>query len=250
MKILVTGGAGFIGSHFVRTMLTGGYPAVRGRRGRRPRQAHLRGQPREPRTGRGLAAADVRPGRHPATRELVGDLMAGVDAVVHFAAESHVDRSITGAADFVRDQRRRHADAAARRRCGRGVGRFVHVSTDEVYGSIAEGSWPETHPLEPNSPYSASKAGSDLLARGLPPHPRHGRRHHPLLEQLRAVPVPGEGHPAVRHEPHRRQERAAVRRRARTCATGCTSTTTAAASRSCSPAGARARSTTSAAAPS
>jgi dTDP-glucose 4,6-dehydratase len=95
---------------------------------------------------------------------LVGDLVTGTDAVVHFAAETHVDRSITGAADFVVTNvvGTQTLLEAARRA---GVGRFLHVSTDEVYGSISQGSWPETHPLEPNSPYSASKAGSDLMAR-------------------------------------------------------------------------------------
>jgi dTDP-glucose 4,6-dehydratase len=90
--------------------------------------------------------------------------MPGHDAVVHFAAESHVDRSITGASDFVvtnvlGTQTLLQATLSA------GVPRFVHVSTDEVYGSIPEGSWDEDRPLLPNSPYSASKAGSDLLAR-------------------------------------------------------------------------------------
>ncbi|MDQ1306660.1 MAG: dTDP-glucose 4,6-dehydratase, partial [Actinomycetota bacterium] len=85
------------------------------------------------------------------------------DAVVHFAAESHVDRSITGASDFVLTnvlgtQKMLQASLDA------GVGTFVHVSTDEVYGSISEGSWSEDFPLAPNSPYSASKAGSDLVA--------------------------------------------------------------------------------------
>jgi dTDP-glucose 4,6-dehydratase len=84
--------------------------------------------------------------------------------VVHFAAESHVDRSITGAAGFVLTNvlgSQQVFESALRA----GVGRVVHVSTDEVYGSIDEGSWTEDHILEPNSPYSASKAGSDLLAR-------------------------------------------------------------------------------------
>ena len=84
--------------------------------------------------------------------------------VVHFAAESHVDRSILGAADFVMTNvvgTQTLLDSALRH----GVEKFVHVSTDEVYGSIAEGSWDEKQPLEPNSPYSASKACSDLLAR-------------------------------------------------------------------------------------
>jgi dTDP-glucose 4,6-dehydratase len=90
--------------------------------------------------------------------------MPGHDAVVHFAAESHVDRSITGAADFVLTnvlgtQKLLQSALEA------GVSKFVHVSTDEVYGSIDEGSWTEDFPLQPNSPYSASKASSDLVAR-------------------------------------------------------------------------------------
>jgi dTDP-glucose 4,6-dehydratase len=87
----------------------------------------------------------------------------GHDAIVHFAAESHVDRSIAGAAPFVTTNvlgTQTLLDAAVRHN----VGRFLHVSTDEVYGSIETGSWTEDWPLRPNSPYSASKAGSDLLA--------------------------------------------------------------------------------------
>jgi dTDP-glucose 4,6-dehydratase len=90
--------------------------------------------------------------------------MTGTDAVVHFAAESHVDRSIAGAADFI-STNVTGTQVLLQAALDAGVERFVHVSTDEVYGSIAHGSWPETHPLEPNSPYSASKASSDLLAR-------------------------------------------------------------------------------------
>jgi dTDP-glucose 4,6-dehydratase len=102
---------------------------------------------------------------------VVDQVMAGQDAVVHFAAESHVDRSIDGAGPFVRTNvmgTQVLLDAAHRH----GVSRFVHVSTDEVYGSISEGSWTEGWPLAPNSPYSASKAGSDLLA--LAYHRTHG----------------------------------------------------------------------------
>jgi dTDP-glucose 4,6-dehydratase len=97
-------------------------------------------------------------------RALVERLVDQADAVVHFAAESHVDRSILGAADFVMTNvvgTQTLLDAALRH----GIDRFVHVSTDEVYGSIESGSWDEEQPLEPNSPYSASKASSDLLAR-------------------------------------------------------------------------------------
>jgi dTDP-glucose 4,6-dehydratase len=95
---------------------------------------------------------------------VVDEQMGRVDAVVHFAAESHVDRSITRAGDFVMTNvvgTQTLLDSAVRHR----VSRFVHVSTDEVYGSIETGSWDESQPLEPSSPYSASKAGSDLLAR-------------------------------------------------------------------------------------
>jgi dTDP-glucose 4,6-dehydratase len=170
VKILVTGGAGFIGSHFVRTMLTGGYPAYADAdvvvldkltyAGNRANLAPVEDSPRLT-----FVQGDI------VDAEAVGDLMTGVDAVVHFAAETHVDRSITGAADFVVTNvvGTQTLLEAARRS---GVGRFLHVSTDEVYGSISEGSWPETHPLEPNSPYSASKAGSDLMARSY--HRTHG----------------------------------------------------------------------------
>ena len=102
---------------------------------------------------------------------LVDEVVAGHDVIVHFAAESHVDRSIHSAAPFVTTNlvgTQTLLDAALRH----GTGRFVHVSTDEVYGSIDEGSWTETWPLAPNSPYSASKAGSDLLA--LAYHRTHG----------------------------------------------------------------------------
>ncbi len=163
MKILVTGGAGFIGSHFVRTMLGGGYPAYADAdvvvldkltyAGNRANLAPVADSPRLTFVeGDILDAAGME------------ELMTGVDAVVHFAAESHVDRSITGAADFVVTNvvGTQTLLEAARRT---GVGRFLHVSTDEVYGSIDEGSWTEDQPLEPNSPYSASKASSDLLAR-------------------------------------------------------------------------------------
>src|SRR5262249_3432505 len=103
--------------------------------------------------------------------DVVRSVMPGHDAVVHFAAESHVDRSILGAAEFVRTNvlgTQTLLDAAR----DAGGGRFLHVSTDEVYGSIGKGHWTEDWPLAPNSPYSASKAGSDLVA--LAYHRTHG----------------------------------------------------------------------------
>nr|QLG04863.1 PulB [Streptomyces sp.] len=98
-------------------------------------------------------------------------VLPGHDAIVHFAAETHVDRSIVGSAPFVTTNvlgTQLLLDAARRH----GVGRFLHVSTDEVYGSIPVGSWSEATPLAPNSPYAAAKAGSDLLA--LAAHRTHG----------------------------------------------------------------------------
>ncbi|HEY8454480.1 MAG TPA: dTDP-glucose 4,6-dehydratase [Actinopolymorphaceae bacterium] len=171
MRILVTGAAGFVGSHFVRTLLAGGYPALSG-------CAKVTVLDKLTYAGN---LANLDPVRdHPAFEfvrgditdaALVDELMARHDAVVHFAAESHVDRSIQGAAEFVVTNvvgTQTLLDAALRH----GVGPFVHVSTDEVYGSIEEGSWPETDPLRPNSPYSASKASSDLIA--LAYHRTHG----------------------------------------------------------------------------
>jgi dTDP-glucose 4,6-dehydratase len=95
--------------------------------------------------------------------ELTDDLLRGAHAVVHFAAESHVDRSISGARQFYETNVLGTQQLLESARRG-GVDRFVHVSTDEVYGTIPEGSWREDHLLEPNSPYSSSKAGSDLAA--------------------------------------------------------------------------------------
>ena len=95
--------------------------------------------------------------------EITDDILRGAHAVVHFAAESHVDRSISSARPFFRTNVLGTQQLLESARRG-GVDRFVHVSTDEVYGSIHEGSWREDHVLEPNSPYSSSKAGSDLAA--------------------------------------------------------------------------------------
>ncbi|MFI5842872.1 dTDP-glucose 4,6-dehydratase [Catenuloplanes sp. NPDC051500] len=170
MRILVTGGAGFIGSHFVREALTDAYPELAGATvtvldaltysGNRANLDPVSGSDRLRFVHGDICDAGV-----------VDALMAETDAVVHFAAETHVDRSIDGGAAFVRTNvlgTQILLDAAVRH----GVGRFVHVSTDEVYGSIETGSWREDFPLAPNSPYSAAKAGSDLLA--LAYHRTHG----------------------------------------------------------------------------
>jgi dTDP-glucose 4,6-dehydratase len=157
MKLLVTGGAGFIGSNFIRYWLRAN-PADRITNLDCLTYAgnlkNLEGVP----AGHELVSWDIcEPG--------VEDLMDGVDAVVHFAAESHVDRSIDSSAVFVRTNvlGTQHLLEAARRKK---IGRFVHISTDEVYGALGPtGEFREDTPLDPNSPYAASKAGGDLLAR-------------------------------------------------------------------------------------
>jgi dTDP-glucose 4,6-dehydratase len=162
LKILVTGAAGFIGSNFVRMVATGHLPGFSGIK-----------------VLDKLTYAGVKENLKPAENFpsyqfiqgdicdpiLVSQLISDVDGVVNFAAESHVDRSISGAADFVQTnivgvQVLLDAIKAS----GRAI-RFLQVSTDEVYGSIEEGSWTEEWPLLPNSPYSASKASGELLAR-------------------------------------------------------------------------------------
>ena len=157
MRILVTGGAGFIGSHLIRSWLAS-HPSdevvnldLLTYAGSRERLADVEGS-RHYRFVQG----DI---RQPKT---VGQAMEGVQVVVHFAAETHVDRSITDAAPFLRTNVEgtytllQAAQAV-------GVKRFVHLSTDEVYGPVMEGAIDEGAALSPRSPYAASKAAGDLL---------------------------------------------------------------------------------------
>ena len=155
MNVLVAGGAGFIGSAYVRHRLDG-HPGVLGPRAR---QAHLRRPAREPRglleTRLELVVGDI------ADREVVRAALEGCDAIVNFAAETHVDRSIESPGEFIQtDVFGTFVLLEAARDAGI---RHLQVSTDEVYGSIEEGSFTESSPLDPSSPYSASKAGGDLL---------------------------------------------------------------------------------------
>ena len=160
MRLLVTGGAGFIGSHYVRTLLSGGYPGYEDAEVTVLDKLTYAGNPAnlDPVSGRfTFVHGDI------ADARLLADVLPGHDAVLNFAAETHVDRSIAGAAEFVTANVtgvQVLLDACR----ATGVGKVVQVSTDEVYGSIAAGSWTEGSPLDPNSPYAAAKAGGDLLA--------------------------------------------------------------------------------------
>ena len=157
MRIVVTGGAGFIGSNFVRHLL-------------RTRDdveivnldkltyagnlENLRDLEDDPRYS--FVNGDI------CDTGVVRSALAGADAVVNFAAETHVDRSISEPQDFIRtDVLGTHTLLEAVRELG--VGRYLQVSTDEVYGSIEDGAFTEDSELDPSSPYSASKAGADLL---------------------------------------------------------------------------------------
>ena len=158
MKVLVTGGLGFIGSNFVRHAL-----AARS-------SWSIVNLDAQTYAGNPANVADLPKSRHRwvkadiCDRKAVGGAMKGCEVVVHFAAETHVDRSILDASVFLRTNvigTQTLLDAALAHK----VRRFVHVSTDEVYGSVAKGYSKETDHLEPNSPYAASKAASDLLVR-------------------------------------------------------------------------------------
>jgi dTDP-glucose 4,6-dehydratase len=169
MNLLVTGAAGFIGSNFVRMVAQGRLKEFSGLKvldkltyagleenlegvSVIPSYAFIQGDICDPKQVRAL--------------------LDEVDGVINFAAESHVDRSILGSVDFVQTNIVGvHVLLEAIRASGRNI-RFLQVSTDEVYGSIKSGSWTEDSPLLPNSPYSASKASGELLARSY--HRTHG----------------------------------------------------------------------------
>ncbi len=157
--ILVTGGCGFIGSNFVRHVMSryedygvvnldkltyAGNPANLADLAEDPRYRFVQG--------------DI------CDQETVDPLVAECDFVVNFAAESHVDRSIMGGAEFVQTD---VYGTYVLLECARlhEVERFLQISTDEVYGSVEEGAWTESSPLEPRNPYSASKASAELLVR-------------------------------------------------------------------------------------
>ncbi len=160
MRLLVTGGAGFIGSNFVRRVVDGTLSGI----------SEITVLDKLTYAGTLTNLSSLPSGSYQFIQgdicdiELVNRVTKNIDAVINFAAESHVDRSITGVQEFVETNvlgTQNLLDAAHRN----GVETFVQISTDEVYGTISEGSWSEDFPLLPNSPYSASKASADLITR-------------------------------------------------------------------------------------
>jgi dTDP-glucose 4,6-dehydratase len=162
MRYVVTGGCGFIGSNYVRGLLSGAWGTQVDKvtvidsltyAGNLANLDPVRSDPRLT-----FVREDI------INQKEVTEILEGNQQVIHFAAESHVDRSISGSTDFVRTNVL-GTHSLLQASLSVGIKQFLHVSTDEVYGSISEGSWDEQEPLLPNSPYAASKASSDLIAR-------------------------------------------------------------------------------------
>jgi dTDP-glucose 4,6-dehydratase len=162
VRYFVTGAAGFIGSHFVRELMSGAYGVepsgvtVYDKLTYAGNLENLAAVSSDPRFA--FVQGDICDGA------MLDTVLPGHDVVVNFAAETHVDRSINGPQDFVVTNvvgTQTLLDACLRH----GVPRTVHIGTDEVYGSIDVGSWDENEPLQPNSPYSAAKAAAELLVR-------------------------------------------------------------------------------------
>ena len=208
IDVLVTGGAGFIGSNFVRHAL----------------EAHtdwrITTLDKLTYAGRTETLADVMD--HPRHGFVLGDigdaavsapLVERAEIVVHFAAETHVDRSIQGAGDFIRtDVLGTFVLLEAARRAPH-LKRFVQISTDEVYGSVPTGASRETDELKPRNPVLGEQGRRGPPGVQLLRHLRRAGDRDARVEQLRAVPVSRESHSALRHQRDRRDPAAALRRR-------------------------------------
>ena len=159
MRLLVTGGAGFIGSNYIRMLVNGELKGISKiivldkltYSGNKQNLIDLDSSSFE------FIQGDI------CDTDLVSKLSKQVDAIVNFAAESHVDRSIDSSREFIQTNvLGAHTLLESARKSN--VEIFLQISTDEVYGSITEGSWDEKFPLKPNSPYAASKASADLIS--------------------------------------------------------------------------------------
>lgn len=160
MNILVTGGAGFIGSNYVRRIIDGTLKGISSIKvvDKLTYAGNLNNFSKLERDNFELIQADI------CDRQSIERILVGVDSIINFAAESHVDRSIENSYPFIETNvvgTSTLLDLSLKA----GVNNFIQVSTDEVYGSIDDGSWQEEDPVLPNSPYSASKASADLFCR-------------------------------------------------------------------------------------
>ena len=240
MRILVTGGAGFIGSHYVRTLLTGGYPGfeqaevtVLDKLTYAGNLANLDPVAASPRFA--FVHGDI------CDAALLGSLAARPRRGAQLRRRDACRPVDRGRGRLRRRQRGRRAGPAARPAWTPGCRGSSRCPPTRCTAASPPAPGPRTRRSTPNSPYAAAKAGGDLMARAYARTHGLNVQHHPVLQQLRALPVPGEGHPAVRHQPARRASRCRSTATAATSATGSTWTTTAGASSWCwngaSPAG-------------
>lgn len=160
MKLLITGGAGFIGSNYLRQIVSGELSGISEITvvDKLTYAGNLKNFESLPGDSFNFVEADI------CDFDLMNKLVASHDAIVNFAAESHVDRSISSVENFVATNISGTANLLTLAN-NHSLSKFVQISTDEVYGSIEQGSWSETEPLLPNSPYSATKASADLMCR-------------------------------------------------------------------------------------
>jgi dTDP-glucose 4,6-dehydratase len=160
VKLLITGGAGFIGSNYLRQIISGDLSGISKITvvDKLTYAGNLKNFESLPKDSFNFVEADI------CDVELMNKLVSSHEAIVNFAAESHVDRSISSVENFVATNVAGTANLLTLAN-KHSVSKFVQISTDEVYGSIKQGSWSEMEPLLPNSPYSATKASADLMCR-------------------------------------------------------------------------------------